>query len=553
VRQPALIASALALLAASVLPQTGALPAFAQTAPTPLRGFPQTAIGEVTYSSPAIVDFNGDGALDVLVGDQAGCVWGISAEGQALAGFPWNTIGDCRQSARIIGPLAIADLDGDGKLDVVAGSRGTAKDAGKRGKVWVWRNNGSQLAGWPKEMPWDANGDDLPEVYSVALGDMIGDRTPEVLAGVNNNSLDLSVTTPNLFAWTAGGTLLSGYPTGYRAAGIFGGIATADLTGDGKYELITGRDQLYVHAYNAQGQWLPGWPARTYFDAAKTDFFSDRFIEYTDNVPSVGDLDGDGVPEVVIAGKLRDPLQGNATIASAVVVLRPDGSRPRGWELPKLGGPRVFNDFRPNMGPALGDIDGDGKLEIVVALFDGTIRAYRHDGVELWKYDFAQGTKLFGSEPVLGDVTGDGQVDVVFGTYSPDGSARAREGIYALDRTGKPIAGYPLRFSADGGSKTGLRGAPALADLNGDGTVEIVAATRGGVLYAWNTGAPYRADRTPWPMGRHDIQRTGFTGASADAAGCPTNRSPVGSPVDSPVASPAPPPQIFLPLLQGCS
>jgi hypothetical protein len=549
VRQTALLASALVALTALVAPSVTPVASAAGT-PTLLAGFPQTVVGEVTYSSPAVVDFNRDGRQEVLVGDQGGCVWAISAQGQVLPGFPWTTIGDCRQSARIAGPLAIADLDGDGKLDVAAGSRATSKDAGKRGKTWVWRNDGKLMSGWPKEMPWHPDGNDLPEVYSVVLADVTGDKALEVIAGTNNNSLDLSVSSvPNLFAWTANGTLLNGYPTGYRTAGIYGGIAAADLTGDGKLEPLVGRDHVYVHAYNAQGQWLPGWPARTYVDPSKTNYDRDRYIEFTDSVPSAGDLDGDGKVEVVIAGKVRDPLQSHQTVGSALLVIGPDGARRPGWTIPKLGGVWLHNEFRPNMAPALGDLDGDGKLEIVVALFDGTVRAYRHDGTELWKYDYAQGAVLAGGEPALGDVTGDGKIDVVFGTYSPNNSAKTREGIVGLDRSGKLLPGFPLRLSAESGTKTGIRAGLTLADLNGDGTTEIVAASRGGALYAWNTGAPFRTELAPWPTGRHDLQRTGFasTRQNNPLACAPQEQPPQNSPV-----SPVVPPQLYLPLVKGC-
>jgi hypothetical protein len=541
-RQRPLICVALAaILAGLSLTSTPAIPAvFAQTTPTPLSGFPRTEVGEVVFGSPTVVDIDGNGRLDVLVGDQNGCVWGFDRAGVKLASFPWATLGDCKKSGRISSPLAVGDVDGDGRPEVAAGTRGSATTAGSRGKTFVWNRSGQLLAGWPKEMDWEADGNGLPEVYGVVLANMTGDARLEVLAGTSNNSLNTSSgkTIPSSYVWTGGGQLLAGWPTGYRQAGIYGTIGAGDLNRDGYAEYVAGRDQLYVHAYNAQGQWLPGWPVRTYYDATKTNFYTDKFVEFTDNPPAMGDLDGDGSIETVIAGKLRDPLQGKATINMALFVLRPDGSRFPGWELPQLAGPRVDTTFLPRQEPALADLDGDGKLEIVVAFADGTIRAYRQNATQLWSYNFAQGKKLFASEPAIGDVTGDGLPEVLFGTYSPDGSANASARLIALDRTGKVVAGYPLTLPNEGtGSKQGLRAGPTLADLDGNGTTDIVAGSQGGTLYAWNTGAAYRASAMPWPTGRGNIQRTGFF-APASGGSQPTATTPPASPTATVPASP---------------
>jgi hypothetical protein len=386
---------------------------------------------------------------------------------------------------------------------------------GQRGRVFVWRANGSLLPGWPQEMDWNIQyGDGHPEVLSVALADVTGDDHLEILAGTSNNSsaggqADVHLP-PNLYAWHANGTLLPGFPTWRRTAGIYGQIGAADLTGDGRAEVIAGRDHMYLYAYNDKGQHLSGWPVRTYVDQSKSTWGIHPYLEFTNNAPSMGDLDGDGTVEVVIASKVKDPHQGHTTVNSGLLVVEPNGQRRDGWKIAKLGGDSLADSNQPSQAPALADLNNDGKLEIVVPLFDGTIRAYRENGDLLWQYDYAQGQKLYASEPAIGDVTGDGQLDIIFGTYSPDGSANQAVSLLGLDAQGQPLPNFPLPLTREGSSdRRGLRAGPTLADVDRDCEVEILAASQAGVLYVWDLPVEYDRTRFPWPTSRHNNLRNG--------------------------------------------
>ena len=509
---------------------TRPLAALAQAIPYQ-AGFPRTDPNTIDFASPAVTDLNGDNQLEVLVADSSGCVYAWNGAGHLLPGFPWKTGSPSCNMPRINGPLAIGDVDGDGRPEVVAGTRGAGNAPGTRGRVFVWNHDGSLLPGWPQEMDWnDLYGSGIAEVYSVAVANVSGDGTLEIVAGTSNNAAaggGFDEDTRNLYAWHAGGSLLPGYPTWYRNAGIWGLVGAADVTGDGYANLITGRDHIYLHVYGATGQQLPNWPVRTYLYPDKTEWGTDPYVEFTRNAPSMGDLNGDGSVEIVIVGKVRDPLLGGATVNSAVMVMLPDGRRAPGWSTPPMGGGAPVSDsFSPNQAPALADIDADSRLEIVVALTDGTVRAYRAGGALMWQHDYAQGQSLYASEPVIGDITGDGQVDIVFGTFSPDGSAKGAVGVHGLDAGGNPLPGFPLSLTHEGGSdKQGVRAAPTLADLDCDGDVEILVGSWAGTLYVWDLPAQYRPEWMPWPTSRHDNQRTGAA---------PTTHHPALSTLHSP-------------------
>lgn len=489
--------------------------AAAASQPLSLRpGFPALQPYGSFFSSPTVIDLTGDGVLDIVSADSTGCVWGFTPTGGLLPGFPWKTGGMCDNAPRINGSLAIADIDRDGKLDVVAGTRGTGSSAGQRGKVFAWRRDGTVLPGWPKEMDWAGitNGN-IPEVMSVTMVDIAGNSNLEILAATTNEAGSNTNDAPNLYAWNVDGSPVPGFPlSSTKGSGFFGQLAAADLTGDGKAEIIIGRDEMYMNAYTGTGQQVAGWPVRTYLDGAAQTWGRDKYIEFTRSAPTVADLDSDGTPEIIVAGKVRDPLQAHQNTSTALIILAPNGQRRPGWSIGRtVGSPLRSNYFTPNNPVVVVDLDHDGVLEIVVTFDDGTIRAYRENGVQLWSYNYASGRALYASEVAVGDITGDGVPEIVFGTYSYDGSANNAVGMSALNaRSGQLLSGFPLALPNEGNSTTAIQGViagPTLADLDGNCSVELVAHSKGGALYAWNTLGRVQPGSMPWMTARLDPQR----------------------------------------------
>ncbi len=88
-----------------------------------LPGWPTVTDAEIS-ASPVVADLNGDGRLEIIIGskDQKVYIWDV--EGRLLPGWPKATGGSIAASP------AVADLDGDGTLEVVVGS--------KDQQVYVW-------------------------------------------------------------------------------------------------------------------------------------------------------------------------------------------------------------------------------------------------------------------------------------------------------------------------------------------------------------------------------------------------------------------------------
>jgi uncharacterized repeat protein (TIGR01451 family) len=466
-------------------------------------GFPVAVSGWVGFSSPVVGDINHDGNNELLIGE-GNEVNGWNKAGAQLPGFPLTT-GD----RSISSPVALADLDNDGRLEIVAGTRTPV--AGGQCRVFAWRSNGTLLSGWPQSVAWNTQySHNDCWIPSVVLADIDGDHGLEIAAGTTNNIAGYSGSNPppapNLYAWHVNGSLVAGNWPNWQIAGIYGALAAGDLSGDGMSDVIVGRDFYYLNAYASNGQSLPGWPIETYLKGNSGNYHTDYRLEHAVSAPILADLNGDGTTEYIDLSIETGPSNSVIVLNSALLVLEPDGTRRLGWEIPALGNGALTQENLPRLAPAVADLNGDGQLEIVAATLDGWIRAYQADKTVLWAFNYTQGATLFASEPVIGDIDGDRSLEVVFGTIDHNPTENSWDvpvGLWAIKADGTVAPGFPLVIPTPG-----VRAAPALADLDGDGDLEILAATLTGQIFVWDTGTPANPARLPWPIGRHDIRRS---------------------------------------------
>jgi hypothetical protein len=89
-------------------------------------------VDDQIISSAALVDLDGDGRLDVVVGSKDHRLYGWTEAGEPLPGFPYD-LGDAVFSSPWVG-----DLDGDGRADVVVGANNgihLLRDVGPLGRA----------------------------------------------------------------------------------------------------------------------------------------------------------------------------------------------------------------------------------------------------------------------------------------------------------------------------------------------------------------------------------------------------------------------------------
>ncbi|MGQ4891474.1 MAG: FG-GAP-like repeat-containing protein [Candidatus Njordarchaeia archaeon] len=328
------------------------------------------------------------------------------------------------------------------------------------GKIsWVFKTNGS--------------------VFSTpALSDVDGDGSLEVVVGSDDG---------NLYALNGeNGSLLWVFKTG---GAIRSSPAIGDLNSDGRPEIVFGSYDGNLYALNGENGSL---------------LWNFSVPGYVDRSPTIADIDKDGSPEVVFAcndyitygGEIDDQYK-----ASNLYVLRGADGR------------LVWFTEIPNgvSSPAVGDLNGDGYLDIVVYnTYDKVFVLDGSNGSILWSkyfvsYQYVCVKHTPDSAPVLGDINGDSKLDIIayrgqISIFSGDGELYSKsDGEIENPQDGE------FRYATD---SNGI-GTPALGDVNADGKVDIVTIGSAGIYFyiaekhvfkylkLWNTTYPYLVPTSP--------------------------------------------------------
>lgn len=465
-------------------------------------GWPLRTAGHdsILHGGIAIADLDGpggDGRPEIVAGTYQGHVYVWESDGtlrmrlQSTHRFSEPEMRDPhnRVYRGFVAAPVLADLDGDGDREIV--------QAGMDRHLYVWDARGEPLPGFPtlvvdramvrvvdpqthKLAPIDPRvvGQGAEIVSTPAVADLDGDGTLEIVLGHNEEYVETPDASP----------LTSAASTVVKQSGLF-------KVGNGR-----------LHAIRLDGSEMPGFPVKVPDLALEV---LPTVGDGVPGSPTIADIDGDGSPEIGIFATVgpmmlfradgtpyygRDPNGLALTMRTDV----PGADPP---VLPALGsavladvtGTGAWRAFAPALGlqRALDvGLPGEqvGARDLVMSWDAAT-------GLPAPGWPSVIEDMMFLTSPAVVDIDGDGRVEVLMGSGGYY--------LHAFDAlTGVEKAGWP-KFT--GGW---IIATPAVGDWDGDGANEVAVTTREGWLFVWEAGGS-TGGRAPWPTIHHDLANTG--------------------------------------------
>jgi MYXO-CTERM domain-containing protein len=439
------------------------------------------------------------------------------------------------------GSAAIGSLLGTTQVQIVFASW--------EGTLYVVDSQGGNLTGWPQRLPLvpscpqDPNvtrppGDCMDVLHDLTRGsfaspvlvDLDGDGTLEIV---------LAAFDGNVYVFNADGTMHAGFPVrvhsplAYKFDHVITTPAVADFNSDGVPDILVGSNETignqgnvgFFYVIDGRGTAAPGSPfLKNWPVEVESEYTLPIVGQGTNSSPAIFDIDGDGVPDAFLQGNAQGPLvlpgdpgvQSSSSVPASQLPKR-TGGLSNGFDgLSAFGamsdatltGDEMLPIFSH---PSVGDLDQDGIPDVVMSGSDlflalnmesNTPRPFQH---LLAMWNGKTGHMMPGSPVVMedysfltnqaiADITGDDYPEVIMGTGGYF--------VHAVDACGREAPSWP-KFT--GGWMTAT---PAVGDINGDGTLEVVEATREGFLYAWTTKGTDKGV-VQWESFHHDNANTG--------------------------------------------
>ena len=423
--------------------------------------------------APKLADLDGDGDVDLVIGEQDGTLNFYENTGTRLApAYTLRTGGANPFDGIDVGSDSIpsfADLDGDGDLDLVIGAQdGTLK---------YYENTGSALAPIYTERTGAGNPlDGIVVIHnpSPTFADLDGDGDLDMIIGEDAGRLVYYENTgtrlaPAYTERTNAENPFNGLDVGFYSAPVF-----ADLDRDGDLDLVIGDWEGNLSYYanttiRMQAVYTEQTGAANPFDGIDVGFFA---------APHLVDLDGDGDLDLVI-GELHGTLnyyENTGTGLAPIYTERTDAANP-------------FDgiDVALYSAPILDDLDGDGDLDLIIGRQDGTLSYFENTGTAMAPIytERTGGANPFNgidigsfSLPSFTDLDVDGDLDLIIG--EGDGN------LNYYENTGTGLAPvYTERTGTDNpfhGINIGTSGTPNFADLDGDGDLDLIIGESDGNL-----------------------------------------------------------------------
>jgi hypothetical protein len=482
----------------------------------------------ILFSVLAVGDFNGDGKPDILVQQAPTSSTGVSVfpgRGDGTFSSPINS-----NPGVSIGNIRLADVNGDGKLDLVFVSITHTTN-----QVYVSLGAGDGTFGTVTAYTVFSGG---ASVVEIVTGDFNGDGKIDVAASGN---IDNAVGPIGVLFGNGDGTFATPAVTsvGVNAPN---GLAVADFNGDGKLDLVLAGEQLSDHTQ------------QTYFLPGKGDgtFQTPSIIAPGSGAVAVGDVNGDGKLDVVVsASPFFETLLGNGNgtfqqkaaypssnlgaFSVAIADFNGDGKLDISDGASVIYGkgdgtfqdvPGVIANVPAGLSQAFstvatGDFNGDGKTDLAVGLSGVAPGLYILLGDGIGHHTIANVYTTSSSPANLqtADFNHDGKTDLVFNTLDSGTTVK----IQTMLGHGDGSFAAPVATTLGPGDIAAPLPTIGLADFNGDGFPDLATIQNGGAVVLIGAGdgtfeAPvsYFAGQAPLSIGLGDFNADG----KADIASC---------------------------------
>ena len=262
---------------------------------------------------------------------------------------------------------------------------------------------------------------------SPIIEDLYGSNTKNILFGSDDD---------NVYGYMVEGLAMFGFPFS-TGDDVRSSPAIADLDRNNSMELIFGSHDGGLYIVSPYGQELVSYQINGSINGS----------------PAAVDLDQNGDLEIVFTS-----YNGGTGDVHAI---HHNGTSFNGFP--------VYLNEKMVGGAAAGDLDGDGHPDIVVCTDDDNVYAITKDGAIMAGFPFTSTNRFFNS-PTLVDLDGDGDLEIVVGNNSGL--------LHVLHHDGTEMTSYDVGDD--------IRGGISVADLNDDGSYELLFTGYDDMIHAWN-------------------------------------------------------------------